>query len=329
MVTIAPRTADVHRTGIAAQQRRLWGLAYRLTGCAADADDIVQETTARSLEHVPALDDETSGPWMVRVATNLAMDVLRARRGRAYVGTWLPSPVATTDDDWFDSLGDHEPDAESRYDVRESVTMAFLVALEELGPRQRAALLLRDVLGYSPAETATVLDTTEGNVRVLHLRARRAMAAYDRTRSDPTETVRERHRAILDRFLSCLATQDVAGLERLLAESVRTATDSAGEYSALRAPLAGCRAVARFYVQAAANRAAGGPSVEVRIVNGLPTAIVTLARPVRRQAPLAVITLQLDDAGSVSAIHTILAPGKPTALRDARRSHSTCNAVRP
>ena len=317
MTTTAPGTAGLHRAAIAAPPRRLWALAYRLTGCAADADDIVQETTVRWLEHRSALDDATSGPWMVRVATNLAMDVLRARRRRAYVGTWLPSPVAHTDDDWLDGVVDHEPDAEARYGLLESVTMAFLVALEVLGPRQRAALLLRDVLGYSPAETAAVLDTTEGNVRVLHLRARRAMSAYDRTRSLPSETVRERHRAILDRFLGCLATQDVAGLERLLAESVRTATDSAGEYGALRAPLAGRRAVARFYVQAAANRAPGGPSAEVRIVNGLPAAIVTLARPVRRQAPLAVITLQLDDAGLVSAIHTILAPGKLTALRAA------------
>jgi hypothetical protein len=143
------------------------------------------------------------------------------------------------------------------------------------------------------------------------------MAAYDRTRSVPTEAVRERHRAVLDRFLTCLATQDVAGLERLLAESVRTATDSAGEYSALREPLTGRRAVARFYVQAAANRAAGGPSVEVRSVNGLPAAIVTLARPVRRQASRVVITLQLDDAGFVSSIHTILAPRKLAALRAA------------
>ncbi len=126
------------------------------------------------------------------------------------------------------------------------------------------------VTGLADSGGAAKGMVTEGNVRVLHLRARRAMSAYDRTRSLPSERVRERHRAILHRFLSCLATQDVAGLELLLAESVRTATDSAGEYSALLAPLGGRRAVARFYVQAAANRAPGGPSVEVRTVNGLP-----------------------------------------------------------
>jgi hypothetical protein len=91
-------------------------------------------------------------------------------------------------------------------------------------------------------------------------------------------------------------------------------TDAAGEYGALRAPLAGRSAVARFYVQATRNRAPGGPSVRIALVNGLPAAIVDLARPVRRQAPRLVLALQLDGDGLVATIHTILAPAKLTAI---------------
>jgi RNA polymerase sigma-70 factor (ECF subfamily) len=317
-ITTDERATDADAQPLAVQRRQLWGLAYRFTGCAAEADDIVQETLTRWLERGPDGGERPSGPWMVRVATNLAIDVLRARRRRAYAGPWLPSPVVD-EDGWLDAIHAPDADAEARYGRVESITIAFLTALEALGPRQRATLILREVLGYSPAEIAAVLETTEGNVRVLHLRARRAMASYDRTRCIPTATLRERHRAVLEQFLGCLAAQDVAGLERLLAASVRTATDSAGKYSALQAPLAGRGAVARFYVRAAANRAPGGPAVRILDVNGLPAAIVTLARPVRRQAPFLVITLGLDDRGAIGAIHTILAPGKLTALRDAEK----------
>jgi hypothetical protein len=84
-------------------------------------------------------------------------------------------------------------------------------------------------------------------VRALHLRARRALAEYDRRRCLPTPDQRERHRKALERFLDCLLRQDAAGLEAILAESVRTVTDAAGEYTALATPLVGRARVARLY----------------------------------------------------------------------------------
>src|SRR5437868_4878621 len=71
----------------------LWGLSYRITGCAADADDIVQETFARAAQVCAATPPESWRSWLVRVATNLALDLLRRRKRRAYRGTWLPSPI--------------------------------------------------------------------------------------------------------------------------------------------------------------------------------------------------------------------------------------------
>lgn len=293
-------------------RRRLWGLAYRLTGSSADADDIVQETFVRWLARSP----EETPPvgWLVRVATRLAIDTLRARRRRRYDGAWLPAPAARSDDDWRDTYASGEPAPEYRYDLLESVTFAFLVALETLDPRQRAVVVLRDVLGHSAAETAACIGTTEGNVRILHLRSRRALAGYDQARVVPSRELRERHRAALERLLAALAAQDARALEALLADDVRTVTDAGGEFTALAATLAGRDRVARLYLRATASRAAGGPTIDVRVLNGMPAAVIALATPVRRQAPLTVMHLELAPDGLVQAIHTVLASRKLTAL---------------
>jgi RNA polymerase sigma-70 factor (ECF subfamily) len=295
------------------QRTRLWGLAYRLTGSAEDADDVVQETFVRWMERSPG-HAAAPGPWLVRVATNLGIDALRARRRRAYPGPWLPAPTERSDEDWLAAFPSGEPDPEARYGLLESATLAFLAALEALAPRPRAVLVLRDVFGYSAAETAATLGTTEGNVRVVHLRARRTMERYDRERCVPTPELRARHHAALDRLLRCLVAQDVAMLESLLAESVRTVTDAGGEYTALRTPVAGRTRVARFYARAAANRVAGGPSFHIGLVNALPAAVITLAHPVRKQAPLSVLSLRLADDGTIREIHTVLESRKLVAL---------------
>lgn len=296
-----------------AQRGRLWGLAYRLTGSAEDADDVVQETFTRLLAQPPDAPADALGPWLVRVATNLGIDALRRRRRRAYAGPWLPSPVET-DDDPLDALASEAPDPEARYGLAESATYAFLLALEALGPRQRAALLLRDVLGHSVGEAAALLGASEGALRVLHLRARRALARYDRERCVPTPALRERHRAVLERFVACLLAQDARGLEALLADAVETVTDAAGEYTALAAPLVGRARVARLYLAAAQHRQAGGTRNELRLVNGLPALLITLLRPVRRQAPRTLLRCELDGDGRVRLVQAILAPRKLAAL---------------
>src|SRR5262249_19981032 len=125
-------------------------------GSAADADDIVQETFVRWLAQPTA---ELSPSWLTRVATNLGIDALRERRRRGYPGPWLPAPVADDLGGSIDLLPSDEIDPGTRYDLAESATLAFLIALEALGPRQRAVLLLRDVLGYSSSEAADALAT--------------------------------------------------------------------------------------------------------------------------------------------------------------------------
>jgi RNA polymerase sigma-70 factor (ECF subfamily) len=299
-----------------AQRRRLWGLAYRLTGSAEDAEDVVQEAFARLVSRPPEGAPETLGPWLARVATNLGIDALRSRRRRSYDGPWLPTPVedpeeAVTEPAW------ESPDPEARYGLVESSSYAFLVALEALSPRQRAVLLLRDVLGHSALEAAQVIGASEGSIRVLHMRARRALADYDRRRCVPTPELRERHRATLQRFVDCLQAGDARGIEEILAASVETVTDAGGEYTALATPLAGRERVARLYLMAARMRAEGGVRTEIRMVNGLPAALVTVLRPVRRQAPRTLLRCELDAEGRIRLVHAILAPAKLASLRPA------------
>ena len=169
-------------------RRLLWGLCYRMTGNAADADDLVQETFVRAIEKPPRRANEPLRPWLVRVAMNLSRDLLRRRKRRGYVGPWLPSPVPTDEESpaSYEPLAPSENSPAARYDLMESVSFAFLLALEALTPSGRAVLLLRDVFDYSTSETAEALDITESYVKVLLLRARRKMREYDKSRAAPS-----------------------------------------------------------------------------------------------------------------------------------------------
>jgi RNA polymerase sigma-70 factor (ECF subfamily) len=295
------------------QRKAIWALGYRLTGSAADADDIVQETFTRAMEQAP--DDRGEGvrPWLARVATNLGIDTLRKRKRRAYTGAWLPSPIETSDE-LDTSPDDHEAGPEARYGFLESVSFAFLLALEALGPRQRAVLVLCDVLDYSAREAGAAIGTTEANARVLHHRARQTMRDYDRDRRIPTRALQDETRRVLEQFMACLARQDLRGVEALLADSVRTVTDAGGRYTALRTPLVGRSKVAHFYLRAAQHRQAAGPLLEMRMVNGLPAMTIVLSHPQRKQGPRTVMRCDLDRDGRIREVHSILAPDKLSAI---------------
>lgn len=287
-----------------------------MTGSGADADDIVQETFIR-LTSLP----EESRPlapaaWLWRVAAHLAIDMLRRRGRRRYVGPWLPAPLETGEVEAVDDLPEPGLDPAARYELAESSTYAFLIALEVLGPRQRAVLLLRDVFGHDAKATAALLGVSEGNVRVVHLRARRALESYDRSRCIPTEALRERHRAALTRFLECLNAGDLTGLEALLADDAVTLTDADGEFTAVARPVVGRSAVARLYLMAAEHRRAGGTREAWTSVNGLPAVMVTLLQPVRRQAPRSLLRCELDETDRIRVVHAILAPRKLMRFQD-------------
>lgn len=297
-----------------ASERRLWGLCYRMTGVAADADDLVQEAFVRAVEAPSPLDGSDLERWLVRVATNLSLDCLRRRRRRRYHGPWLPAPVETGDtQDVSDVAAMDGGSAAQSVERAEQVSYAFLVALEALSPRARAVLLLVDVLDYPVGEVAGILETTEGNVRVLHHRARRTIERFD-VEVVASLGVRERQRAALEKLLLCMMNQDAAGMEALLTDDVRSLTDGGGRYTALREPLVGRAAVTRFHLETARRRAPISRT-ELRWINGV-AALVVVTRPLRPQmAPRLVLRCEVDAEGRIRELHTILNPRKLTAVR--------------
>jgi RNA polymerase sigma-70 factor (ECF subfamily) len=279
----------------------LWALAYRLTGNAADADDVVQETFVRALRHPPADTSEPWRPWLVRVAVNLGRDVLRRRRRRDYVGVWLPSPMETGEQ------ATQAPD--SVYELVESASLAFLLALETLTPSQRAVVLLRDVFDHSVRETAEALGMSEANVKTTHSRARRALKPWEERRVRPTRAVQERTRAALLALMDALQRGDGPALQTLLAADVQSLSDGGGVYFASRRPVEGRAAVARLYL-GLGSKAGRVTSVRLRMVGGLPAVDLQIADGPAGWAPRVVLQAELGPDGSIARLYSMMAPAK-------------------
>jgi RNA polymerase sigma-70 factor (ECF subfamily) len=316
MKAVTPLTNEAVADLFDQHRRFLWGLSYRLTGCAADADDIVQETFVRALEHPPPRIDEPWRPWLVRVALNLGKDLLRRRKRQSYVGPWLPSPIETGEEESppsYEPTVDGHTTTEGRYDLLESVSFAFLLALEALTPQQRAVLLLRDVFDYSVRETAGALGISEPNVKTTHHRARRTMDAYDRVRCAPTRAVQERTRAVLAQFMTSLLSGDVAAIEAMLAESVHALSDGADEFFSAKKPLVGRARVTRFHWNIWRRRMPDA-RFEARIVNGLPALVGELPTGKKGEPPRIVFLCDLTPDGRIRALYSVLATRKLSAI---------------
>ena len=289
----------------------LWALCYRLSGSAADADDLVQETFVRALEHPPSRTDEPWRPWLVRVAVNLGRDLLRRRKRRGYEGPWLPAPLSAD----CERLGMPAPrhtEPAARYDALESVSLAFLVALEALSPLQRAVLLLRDVFDYSVRETARALQQSEANIKTIHSRARRRMKSYEAERQPPTAAVQHRTRDALHRFLTALQAGDVPAVEALLARDVRSLSDGGGEFNAARNPVIGRDRVARLCVGLARFAPV---RTELRVLSGLPALVMEFPDLGPTWAPRAVLQCEIDADGLIRRVYSVLATRKLAGVR--------------
>ncbi|MEV7548396.1 RNA polymerase sigma-70 factor [Amycolatopsis sp. NPDC089917] len=239
----------------------MFGLAYRLLGSAAEAEDAVQDAY---LKWAGADRESIGSPraWLAKVVTNLCLNRLtsaRAQRER-YVGPWLPEPVLTSDD----VLGPLET-----AEQRDSVSLAMLVLLEQLSPVERAVFVLKEAFAYSHREIGAILDVSEVNSRQLHSRARRALDRSDERRvSNPREVEK-----LVESFLSAARDGDLPALESLLTAEVTAWSDGGGKVTAARRPVHGAAKVARLY----AGMFAGAAQVSITIgeVNGGPAVIAT------------------------------------------------------
>jgi RNA polymerase sigma-70 factor (ECF subfamily) len=241
----------------------LMGVAYRMLGRVADAEDVVQEAWLR---WSGADRDAVREPraYLVRVTTRLAVDRLRQAQARkeAYVGPWLPEPYVT-------DFGDAVPDAADRAVLADSVSLAVLVVLESLSPLERAVFVLREAFGYPFAEIAAALERSEAAVRQLAARARRHVderrPRYD---VDPVE-----RRDLTERFLAAAAEGDLAGLMELLAPDVQLVGDSGGRAKAPLRVLRTADKVGRF-LAAVAGRSPADMSLRRLELNGGPALLV-------------------------------------------------------
>jgi RNA polymerase sigma factor (sigma-70 family) len=267
------------------------------------------------MKNPPACTDEPWRPWLVRVAINLGRDLLRRRRRQGYDGMWLPAPIETGEEA---ALPSYEPPDEQgnpavRYDMLESVSFAFLLALEALTPTQRAVLLLRDVFDYSVREVAEALGMSEANVKTTHARARRTMQSYEQARCVPTRSLQERTRQALERFLQYLRANDVAGIEALLASDARALSDGGGEFFAARVPVIGRDKITLFYSKVA-KYLSQRIQIELRMLNGLPALVTVNPAPPAGFAPRTAMLFEVDEAARLKRIYTVLATPKLKTL---------------
>lgn len=278
----------------------LWGLAFRMLGVRSDADEVVQDTFVRLLRAEPDRDRDLR-PWLVRVATNLARDRLRSRKRDAYIGPWLPAVTETA--------AEADPIPDARYTSIESLSLSFLWAAEQLDDVQRAVLVLRDVFGHSVREVAQTLELSESNVKVIAHRVRARMRGWETTQRRCLSVPHEQIVDAMRRFFGAVAAGDRDGAEAVLAEDVRVLSDGAGEFFAARKPVVGARKVAGFYLKLAQGEGRP-PSIELRILGGLPTLVVRREPKDERSAPVICLQVSLDDAGRISEIYAVLATAK-------------------
>ncbi|MFI2763706.1 RNA polymerase sigma-70 factor [Streptomyces echinatus] len=242
----------------------LMGVAYRMLGRVADAEDVVQDAWLRWYQADRAEVREPRA-YLVRITTRLAIDRLRQvqARGETYVGPWLPEPYLT-------EFADTAPDTEERAVLADTVSVAVLVVLESLSPLERAVFVLREAFGYPYAEIAALLDRGEPAVRQLAGRARRHVAeGRPRYAVDPA-----RRRDLTERLLAAVAEGDLEGLMSMLALDVRLVGDSGGKAKAPVRTLHTADKVGRFLVGAAARSVPADLSLSVLEVNGGPAVLL-------------------------------------------------------
>ncbi|HVU69179.1 MAG TPA: RNA polymerase sigma-70 factor [Ktedonobacteraceae bacterium] len=242
----------------------LFSVAYSMLGSAMDAEDMVQETFLRYQRASPE-DVRSLKAYLTTILTRLCVDQLHlARRQReVYVGPWLPEPILT----------DEHPevsDPEKRVDLQESISLAFLVLLEQFQPFERAVFLLREVFEYEFAEIARMLNKSEAACRRSFSRSKQHLRDH-RPRFTAS---REAHQQLLTSYVRAVETGEMQTLLSLLAEDVVLWTDGGGKArTAAYRPVVGRERVARFSV-GSTRFLPPGCRMEIAEVNGLPALVV-------------------------------------------------------
>jgi RNA polymerase sigma-70 factor (ECF subfamily) len=268
-------------------RRLAFSIAYRMLGSVAEAEDVAQEASLR-YHRTPAPIDSARA-YMTTITTRLAIDHLRSARVRreTYVGTWLPEPIVTGNQDGVE--------------MAESVSMAFLTLLETLSPIERAVFLLREVFDYGYDEIAEIVEKTQENCRQLFTRAKRHVEA-GKPRFEASRTKRDELARL---FIAACEAGDLDHLVRLLATDAAFYGDGGGKATGLAQPLHGQDRVARFLHGLFRKGKQVGISIRHVDVNGQP-GIMTFDS---HDCLISVMAFDIVD-GQILSIRSVVNPDK-------------------
>jgi RNA polymerase sigma-70 factor (TIGR02957 family) len=270
---------------------RLFGIAYRMLGSAAEAEDIVQDVWLRwqAADRSVVLDPPA---FLATTATRLAINLAQSARSRheTYVGPWLPEPVDTSTDP---QLGAERGEA---------LEFAVLLLLEKLSPTERAAYVLREAFDYPYRQIADILQLEEANTRQLVTRARQHITDGRRAPVSSTE-----QRRLLEAFIAAAQKADLAVLEGLFAADVVSYSDGGGVVRAARTPIAGRERVAKF-ITAFASHFWTGVTLTWIQTNGQSSVLIS-----RDGAVVTVATIDASAEG-IGQILWMMRPSKLTAI---------------
>lgn len=272
---------------------RLLALAYRLLGSRADAEDVVQDAWLRWAN----TDTDTirdAEAWLVTATTRLGLDRLRAlkRERLQYIGPWLPEPLEITLEP------DTSTDPAQAFALADEVSVAFLSLLEQLGPEERAAFLLKEAFDHSYQQIGELIGHSEANCRQLVHRAKqRLQAGRPRFQAAP-----DQHRKLLARFMEAAQRGDSEAIQALLHANATHVSDGGGVVTATVRPLLGAERIGRLY-WAIARRGAALPA-RLGYVNG-ELAILRFAH-----GKLASFTTVEVDGDRIVALYSVLNPNK-------------------
>ena len=284
-------TVESAASGFEGYRGRLFGVAYRMLGSRADAEDIVQDAYVRwhqaNRESV-----RNAEAWLVATTTRLAIDRLRALKTQrdAYVGPWLPEPMTH----------DTPPPPDRHLDLASDLSMAFLVLLERLGPEERAAFLLHDVFDFDYGEIATVLDKSEDACRQIVHRARTRVKS-ERKRFQSSESAKA---ALLRTFTEAVKAKDEQTLLSLFADDATWTADGGGRAAAARAPIVGGAQIVRVVLGLRDRLFAAGRVLELGEVNGETGLLL------RTNGDITAVLSIVTDGERIHAVYAVVNPDK-------------------
>lgn len=268
---------------------KLFGIAYRMLGVRAEAEDVVQDAWLR-LSRTPEI--RSVEGFLVRTTTHLCLDRSKSARARreSYVGLWLPEPLPA------------QESGDGQVEHLESLTMAVLRVIDTLAPLERAVFLLREAFDYDYESIAELVDRRPDACRQIVHRARQRVRAEGAGSVDPAE-----HEALLEVFLEAARVGDVERLEAFLTDDAVLIGDGGGKAVSALNQVQGRNRVARF-VSGIAEGAPPSTTVEIRSLNGLPAAVVSMEGVV-----VATFSLQVR-GGRIRSIFSVRNPEKLARL---------------